>query len=408
MRTAFLLLLALQAACTGPAPPVSGPAEPVAFPGNLGSLGPRLTTGGGRQLLLSWMEPTEHGGTLRVADWSGSAWNAPVDVVSDPRMFVNWADTPSVLALERKAQGQSRWVAHWLSKSGDVPYAYDVRVSASDDRGASWSGAVTPHTDGTPTEHGFVSKFRAPGGVGLIWLDGRKTAGNAGPELAATGMTLRAATIAGDGSLSGEHVIDDFVCDCCSTAAVVTSSGILVAYRDRTADEIRDIYVSRFTNGKWSPGKAVADDGWQIAACPVNGPALAASGSLVGVAWFTAAGDVPRIRAAVSRDGGQSFSSPVDIASGRVQGYVDIAWLDAAQFAVTWVEPEADGYAVRLRGMTTGGKLGEVVTVGATSLGRVVPQMEYRDESLILAWTDSADDAPGVRVVRVPIVSRKP
>lgn len=408
VRTTTLLLLALLSACSGPVPPAFGPAESVAFPGADGSVGPRLATGGGRQLLMSWMEPGESGGTLRLSDWDGDAWSAPIDVTNDARMFINWADLPSVLALERNAQGHTRWIAHWLSRSSDKPYAYDVRVSWSDDRGRTWSGPVTPHTDGTPTEHGFVSKFRAAGGVGLIWLDGRNTASEAGPDPAATAMTLRAATIAPDGALSGEHVIDDIVCDCCGTAAVVTSSGTLVAYRDRTAGEVRDIYVSRFTNGKWSPGKAVADDGWQIAGCPVNGPALAASGSLVAVAWFTAADDAPRIRVAVSRDGGQSFSDPVLVAAGPVGGYVDIAWLDAAQFAVTWLEPDGDRYAVRARGMTAKGAMGEPVTVGTTSLARVVPQAEYRDNALLVAWTDAVDETSRVHVARLPLASRTP
>ena len=36
---------------------------------------------------------------------------------------------------------------------------------------------------------------------------------------------------------------------------------------------------------------AVYNDGWKIAACPVNGPAVAANGKRVALAWFTAPND---------------------------------------------------------------------------------------------------------------------
>jgi len=67
--------------------------------------------------------------------------------------------------------------------------------------------------------------------------------------------------------------------------------GPIVAYRDRSDTEIRDIYVSRSVGSNWSQPVAVHRDNWQIAACPVNGPALSADGTAVALAWFTAKGD---------------------------------------------------------------------------------------------------------------------
>ena len=54
-------------------------------------------------------------------------------------------------------------------------------------------------------------------------------------------------------------------------------------FRNRTDDEIRDIYVTRYEMGRWTAGKAVHDDGWQIHACPINGPAVSAHGRITGV-----------------------------------------------------------------------------------------------------------------------------
>jgi hypothetical protein len=44
----------------------------------------------------------------------------------------------------------------------------------------------------------------------------------------------------------------------------------------------------------------VHSDNWKIDACPVNGPAIAATGRRVAVAWFTAANDTARVKLAFS------------------------------------------------------------------------------------------------------------
>ena len=61
---------------------------------------------------------------------------------------------------------------------GDTAYSYDVRVAWSRDAGETWSDPITPHDDGTLTEHGFVSMVPERGDqVSLVWLDGRETVG---------------------------------------------------------------------------------------------------------------------------------------------------------------------------------------------------------------------------------------
>ena len=105
-----------------------------------------------------------------------------------------------------------------------------------------------------------------------------------------------------------ESLVDAKVCECCPTAAAVTSEGIIAAYRNRSDDEIRDNYVSRLVNGKWTTPQAVFNDNWKIAACPVNGPSLSANGNLVAMSWFTAKNDQGQAFAAFSQDAGKTFS----------------------------------------------------------------------------------------------------
>jgi hypothetical protein len=44
--------------------------------------------------------------------------------------------------------------------------------------------------------------------------------------------------------LTDDLLLDDMTCTCCQTSAAVTGDGtVLLAYRDRTVDEVRDISV---------------------------------------------------------------------------------------------------------------------------------------------------------------------
>jgi hypothetical protein len=199
-----------------------------------------------------------------------------------------------------------------LVTAGHGVAAYDVRIAFSRDRGRTWSASVTPHHDGTQTEHGFASLFPMPGqGLGVAWLDGRQMKAGAHEGMGAGDMSLRNAMFGPDGNQASEMAIDDRVCECCPSAAAVTADGPIVAFRNRTSDEIRDIYVSRLVGGKWTEPRAVHNDNWRIAACPVNGPALSAKGRDVAIAWFTAVGEEGHVYAAFSSNAGETFGSPV-------------------------------------------------------------------------------------------------
>ena len=156
---------------------------------------------------------------------------------------MNAFDVPSVRAL-----ADGTLVAHWLESIGpEESDATNVRLSWSKDKGQTWSRPVTPHHDGTQTEHGFASTFQAPGaGFGLVWIDGRAT----DPEKETGDMSLRASVYDRDGKQLSETVVDARVCECCSTAAAETSEGIDCCFPESEArTEVRDIHVSRLAGG---------------------------------------------------------------------------------------------------------------------------------------------------------------
>ncbi len=397
--TAALLAASLLAGCVQHEPPVLGEPKPMALRAGKNVLGPRFATGPDGTVLVSWMQREKQGATLRYSKLEMGKWQPAIDVVSDPDMFANWADLPSVTPLNA-----DRWVAHWLSKSAPDTYAYDVMVAYSTDTGASWGEPLRPHTDGTPTEHGFVSIYDRDGSAALLWLDGRKTANRIEGDPKASSMTLRAGVVAPDGTVSDEQLVDNIVCDCCQTDIAISDDGPIAVFRNRTVEEIRDIYVTRFADGKWEPGAPIHEDGWNIDGCPVNGPAIDAEGQLVAIAWFTAANDVPTVRVALSTNAGRTFKKPIQIAMRGSSGHVGIAIIDRHSAAVSWVEKDKRGTnAINLRTVTTSGQLGPVETVGRSNLLQIYPQLIRAADKLLVAWTDEIGDATEVVAVQVPI-----
>ena len=400
-----LLSMTFAAACTEPpSPPEFSEPTPLPLTAGPAAEGPRMSVGPSGQLALSWMERNEQGGTLKYTTLDNDQWQNAIEVVTDPGMFVNWADIPSVVPLS-----DQDWLAHWLSKSAASTYAYDVKVSHSNDAGVTWSAPISPHDDGTPTEHGFVSISRDANDTHLLWLDGRNTANEASDNQMDTSMTLRAASMGVDGTVSQDQVIDDMVCDCCRTDMAIASTGRIAVYRDRTEQEIRDIYITRRIEGAWQTGVPISDDGWEIAGCPVNGPAIVAQGDLVAVAWFTAANNQPVVQARISTDAGVSFGESILISKLNVIGQVDIEILNENAIAVSWLEKGrrtlVNQIDVKVMPITVDGKTGSESVIGRTAYSRSVPQMVRREGGLVFVWIDVYDDVTKLVSVRVPLVA---
>ena len=356
-------------------------------PAGLGSAQPQLTVSP-RGVLLSWIERAGDVSSLKFAERTKDGWSAVRTVSTGRDWFVNWADVPSVLRL-----GDGSLYGHWLQKSGADTYAYDVRLARSTDDGRTWGASFAPHADGTKTEHGFASLYQMPGsgGLGVIWLDGRAMKSGHGGEHGGGDMSVRSATFDKAGTKLTEGQVDLRVCECCPTTAAVTAEGPIVAYRDRSDTEIRDIYVSRFVAGKWSDPAPVHRDNWQIAACPVNGPALSADGKAVALAWFTAKGDEGHTFIAFSSDSGRTFGKPIRLDDSSALGRVDAALLSDGSAMATWIE-FADGKAqFRMRRVTPNGERGQATTVAGLSANRAsgYPRMARFGDELIFAWTES-------------------
>lgn len=394
----YLAFPIIMAACNGTAPeektieleewnPVF---ESVAVPSDTGSFYPRLREAqGGEELLMSWYTKGDGQSTKLFSATYSSEWSEPQLVAQGENWFVNWADFPNISSYKGEGKAIS-----YLQKNGDGLYSYEIKVKFFDPATGKWlEEALVPHQDNTQTEHGFVSMAPMKNeGLGLLWLDGRKYAEGAQGGHDSHGgmgeMTLRFAEISKKGEVSSRTRLDARTCDCCQTGMAATENGLLAVYRDRSQEEIRDIAFVRYQDGAWSEPKILHPDGWEIKGCPVNGPAIDASGKEVAVAWFTAAGNQNKVKLIRSADEGKTWQKPVTVDGERPVGRVDVRLLPDNSALVSWLAAENQLMVQRIN--PEGEEVGTAIAAtveGGRSLG--FPQLAYKDGAIYLAWTDT-------------------
>jgi len=378
-----------------------GAFEEIPVPAAAGAGQAFVTPSRDASVLVSWLEPEGEGQhSFRFARIGPKGAGAAGMVASRADFFVNFADFPSII------DANGILFAHWLQKSGKGKYAYDVRLAASRDGGATWSDSIVVHDDGLAAEHGFASLVSLPDrqAAGIVWLDGRNMKGeDEGHDHEGGGdMTLRYAEVDASLAVTGAAELDARTCECCTTTIAMTSAGPFAAYRDRSAGELRDIGTARLVSGAWKPG-ALDADGWKIHGCPVNGPQADARGSSVAVAWFTMANDRPRVRLALSRDAGASFGAPIDVAEAPASGYVDCAFVAGDRVAVTWLDDDGRQAHLRMREISADGTMLPVSTVATTTRGRTgFPRLAVSGGSIFVVWNEKGD-SPGVHLARAPL-----
>lgn len=364
-------------------------------PAGPGAMAPHISIDR-EELLLSWLEPgttstPDSGHRFLMSRLKADQWSEPVVIAEGEDFFANWADVPKI-----GVAGDGTLWAHWLAKIGEGTYAYGIFLARSADGGRSWERMGTLHDDETPTEHGFVAYAPEGDELRAIWLDGRGMV-NEEP------MTLRTAVL---GKMIGpSEVLDDRVCECCPPDLTNGLGGPVAFYRDRTADEVRDIGVVRPRDGSWSPPAILSADGWKIPGCPVNGPAIDADADDVAVAWFTGSDKRPRVQLAFSPDGGSTFSEPVTVDDHQPLGRVDLVHGGEDTAWITWLALADKGAEIRLGRFRRDG-VSQTRSIASTGAARAsgIPRIARIGDELFIAWVATGEDRPtAVRIGRLAI-----
>jgi len=371
------------------------------------SMQPFLFTNG-KEVLMSWTQKVNDSiNTINYSTLSDGKWSNGKEIVKGSNWFINWADFPAI------AKNKDNIITHFLQKSDPATFAYDVRIKQTMDNGESWMDDQKLHQDTTLTEHGFATILPyKEGGFFMTWLDGRNTKGDGGHggkdaksgatkaakkmpngEEAIVAMNVRTATVLPNGEIVDDFLVDKKTCDCCQTSAAITPKGPIIVYRNRTDEEIRDIYISRLVDGNWSEPKSIHNDNWEIKGCPVNGPKADTFNNTLVVAWFTAANNVPKVNLTFSDDNGENFALPIQIDNGKPIGRVDVALIDEQNAIVSWMETTEAGADIKIMKINKDGSKSKPFVISSLSESRAsgFPQFELVNGNIIAAWNHVVD-----------------
>lgn len=335
-------------------------------------------------VLLSWAEIENNKKSIRWARFFQNRWSEPSTVVTSDELLVNWSDVPAI------AEANGRIIVAF-PEFRPKSEGYQAAWVSSVDGGKTFTRRGTLHSDTSQGEHGFVAFAPADkDSVRAFWLDGRATL----PNNPAPAMRLYSALV-GD-LVSDEVLLDERTCDCCSLGVGHSDAGAIVAYRDRNEQEVRDISVVRSEGNGFSKPLLVHDDGYRIAGCPVNGPAVAVEGSRVAVAWYTYAGEQAQVKVAFSSDLGARFSAPITVADSQAAiaplGRVAVAWGDQGDALVTYLASERERARILVRRVHPSGSVFAPFAISGTRPERKsgFPKMVRLDDRLFVVWTDGA------------------
>ena len=335
-------------------------------------------------LSLTWISSDKDmNASLNFRQFQNQEWTNTLTLATGSNWFVNWADFPT------HAISGDRILTSYLKKSASGTYTYDVFLSLRELSGDKIKDDFILNTDGFKAEHGFVSIVAKDSeGFFVSWLDGRNTVekdinGNHKP------MTIRFAEITSAGDIVNENELDSSVCDCCQTSITYTDKGPIVVYRDRSEEEVRDIYVTRNIDSVWETPVPVHNDGWVIYGCPVNGPKVVANSNNVAIGWFTASNAKPKVNLSFSELYGSSFGDPININDHDAIGRVDVAFLNEQEVLVSYMEVEDFETYLRIKKVSINGDVSKPITISKINGGRStgVPQLEILEDDIFIVWT---------------------
>ncbi|MDC3366576.1 sialidase [Flavobacteriaceae bacterium] len=391
-RSVFLLFFLVTISCSKKEFKV----ESIQFPYGNNNAQPNLVSKDGN-LTLSWISSVENQeAVLFYTQYKDNSWSEPVRITSGSDWFVNWADFPA------NAINGNLLLTSYLKKSASGTYTYDILLNLETLSRKKIKDNFLLNTDGIKAEHGFVSMIpNNSSGFYVTWLDGRNTVINT-KETHHKAMTIRFAEITSTGEIINETELDATTCDCCQTSIALSSEGPIVVYRNRSEDEIRDIYITKYRNGIWEQPVPVFNDGWEINGCPVNGPKVVVNKTTTAIAWFTAADDNPKVNLSFSLTDKDEFNLPIQLNDLDAIGRVDVAFLNSKEVLVSYMEFDDNATYLNVKKVTVEGEVSKAFTISKIDSGREtgVPQLEVMDNVVYLVWTNMVDGKNQLKFVK--------
>ena len=368
--------------------------QPVALNSNVQSSEPNLYTSDNGKTYLSFIssevDTEESKLYFSTLDLANLKWNKPSLINSSTDWFVNWADFPRITSNNNNGIS-----VHYLQKSGDDTYSYDIKVMNSKDGGGNWDKPLKLHNDSTKTEHGFVSTINYNNNFLSTYLDGRQNELAKHDKSLSPQMTLRSTSYNIDGEILLDKLIDNKVCDCCQTDLGITQNNIpITVYRDRSQNETRDIYYSFFKDAKWSTPLSINDDNWIISGCPVNGPAISTFRNSSSVVWYTEEEGESVLKIAFSENITNGFNDPIIINANDPIGRVDIEMINETSSLISYMDYIGEKAYLKVQKVNslTGNNKFIIIEEISNTRASGFPKINIIDDAkTIITWTDTTN-----------------
>lgn len=241
----------------------------------------------------------------------------------------------------------------WMNRRHQYPIS-NIYVARSEDSGKTFSPAIT--VDNPPFPDGQIFHNIAVGPKGIVyvsWLDYRNSnllkLSNShsmnNMDMKGSSVQIRVARSTNHAkSFEPSIVIAKHTCECCRTAITVGNDGrVYVAWRQIFGDNIRDIAVAQSSDyGKdLSSVIRVHKDGWQINACPHDGPSIVTnSQGDVFVIWYTGAKGKAGVYLAKAEEPDLNFGKPTLLTRSEGTAQVEADVSGNGNFWFAWENSE--------------------------------------------------------------------
>lgn len=348
-----------------------------------------------------WVASVTHGHVvLRASTDSGQHFSAPVQVNTKAEDIAGFGENRPEVAIGPGGQIYVIWVGNLPEK-----WASYIWFSRSTDGGKSFSKPILVHHDKAHITHSFATlAVNGKGQPVVAWLDARdhvaamKKYGMKGPH-AYHGLAVYYTWSPDHGKhfVSARKVMDHS-CECCRIALTQGPNGVVAAFfRGVYGDNIRDhAFALLPTTSDAAPdAQRSTFSGWQVAACPEQGPGLAISSSgMLNAVWYEASHG-PAIWYGHLHPGRKPIEK-LKIA-GAGASHADVA-VHGNTVWVVWNQVSAKGYTLWLRVSKDGGQSFAVPRSLAQSKVAVYsPQLLGHDGHAWVGW----NTLDGYRVIAI-------
>ncbi|WP_296645767.1 sialidase family protein [Thiobacillus sp. 63-78] len=268
---------------------------------------------------------------------AGQSFSVPVAVNPQPENIGAEGENRPKIAVTRHGTLHLSWT-QLLSK----PYTGEIRYARSTDDGKTFSTPITLNDDGRLTSHRFDSLVSDGGDrLAIAWLDGRDR--DAAQEQGNTfaGVSVYFARSDDNGaSFQANRKLTEHTCECCRTALAWTTAGPAALWRNLYGTHTRDFALALLDSGRL---QRLADDEWNIDACPHHGGGLATGGDdTLHAVWYTQGKN--RQGLFYRQVKGDQMSAPMAFGDPRAQaGHATVA-AEGQTVLITWREFDGKVY----------------------------------------------------------------